>query len=93
MTAQDCVGCGAAGKPFIGAVVACDTCVVSFVEIFSRDPVPEGIAIPEGPISRIADAVLAEMGQAPARSIAAPVSPVVWRDARIRTPRRGRMRR
>lgn len=88
-----CLGCGsAAGKPFMD-VAACDECVAAFVEVFGQEPKPEGLMVPDGPAARLGNAVLAELGESPARSIAPPVRvPVVWRDVRM-PPRRGKLRR
>lgn len=90
-----CVGCGAAGAPaFVGKVPACAKCGDLFLAIFGRDTIPrEGLIIPEGPITRIADAILVEMGLPSAKQAAAPMSPLAWRDVRMRTPRRGKLRR
>jgi hypothetical protein len=61
-----CVGCGRIGAWDDGLVCACPACVAEVVRIFGdeKDPLPtEGIEVPEGPATRVADAMLAALGR------------------------------
>ncbi|HZE50647.1 MAG TPA: hypothetical protein VE074_13850 [Jatrophihabitantaceae bacterium] len=73
-----------------GTVLACAECVATFIKVFSEMPTPGGLVLAEGPVTRIADALLAELGAPPARPVA---RPFVWRDVPLRVPRRGKLRR
>lgn len=83
-----CAGCGVDGAPpFVGKVPACPKCGALFLEQFDGGEIPlEGMAISEGPVTRIADAILAELGF-PSR-----VQPIELIACR-RPPRRRKLRR
>lgn len=97
-----CVGCGAAAlEPLrTGGVAACKRCWDATVEqldtLFADARTSHGpIFVEEGPVSRVMDAILLAIGRRPGRSVAAPHRPsgMVWKPARNRVPRRGRLPR
>jgi hypothetical protein len=61
-----CVGCGAIGDWNGELVPACPACLAEVVRVFGQtgDPVPPGgLEIPEGPATRVGDAILAALRQ------------------------------
>lgn len=90
-----CVGCG--GEPAKGIDTLAPTCVRCwdlFLDVFDR-PVPghTGIVVPEGPATRVADAVLVALGVREPAPPAAAGTPRAFHLIPVpnRTPRRGRL--
>jgi len=94
-----CVGCGGPGTGYAGlsGVVCCKPCMDRFLEKFDRfidDPPRAGVTLPEGPETRIADALLKALGEAGAELVDA-TAPRRAHFVAVpnRVPRRGRLPR
>lgn len=88
-----CVGCGGeAAKGIDSLAPTCVRCWDLFLDVFDR-PVAgrSGIVVPEGPATRVADAVLIALGAPP--STPAPGRPRTFHLVPVPnpTPRRGRL--
>lgn len=93
-----CVGCNgeATGALGLSDVPACKPCWDRFIarfDNFMTDPPVGGVAIPEGPETRIADAILEMLGAPPAKSVELPPRRAHFVSVPNRTPRRGKLRR
>lgn len=63
-----CTGCGTPAERNPGQLVpACPACWSAFVAIFNRPADASGLVLDEGPVQRIADAILVALGREPAQ--------------------------